>query len=82
MQLAFGAVQTVTFTLTPRALSAWDEEGHKWALVEGTFGVFVGSSSRDIRLTSTLVLKKRSAAKQQKEGQHEKKKKNAEAAPA
>lgn len=66
VQLAVGAVQTVVFTLTPRALSVWDEVGHKWALVEGTFGVFVGSSSRDIRLTSTLVLKKRPAAKQQK----------------
>jgi beta-glucosidase len=44
------------FTLTRRDLSIWDTAAQKWKLVGGDVKVFVGSSSRDIRLNGTLSL--------------------------
>lgn len=38
------------FMLTQQDLSAWDVGKHDWKVVRGTFDVFVGASSRDIRL--------------------------------
>ena len=48
--LAPGETQTVTFTLAPRALSYYDIHRHDWASTPGTHRIFIGSSSRDIRL--------------------------------
>jgi len=49
-----GQAATVTFNLRPRSFSIWDVNLHAWAVQHGTFGVFVGSSSRDIRLKGTV----------------------------
>lgn len=38
-----------TFELTRRDLSYWDVQEQKWIIPSGTFTVYVGSSSRDIR---------------------------------
>ena len=54
--LAAGASAAVSFDLTDRSFSIWDVGAHGWAVVNGTFGVFVGASSEDIRLTGTLVV--------------------------
>jgi beta-glucosidase len=55
--LAAGAARTVNFSaLTDRDLSIWDANTHKWVLQTGTFNVFVGASSQDIRLKSTLTV--------------------------
>ena len=54
VQLAPGESKTVTFALAPRDLSVWDAAAHGWAVAKGSFGVMVGSGSRDIRLTGTL----------------------------
>jgi hypothetical protein len=42
--------------LTPRNLSIWDIGHAAWTVVDGTFGVMVGSSSRNRRLVATLTV--------------------------
>ena len=54
--LAAGATATVTFALEDRAFSIWDVELHAWHKVLGSFGVSVGASSRDVRLTGSTTL--------------------------
>jgi len=56
VQLPAGQTQTITFTLTNADVSIWNVARHNWAVVTGSFGVFVGSSSRDIRLKGTLTV--------------------------
>lgn len=46
--------ETVHFELTKRDLSVWDVVSQSWVIQEGEYKVFVGASSRDIRLTGTL----------------------------
>ena len=53
--LASGESATIKLELKPRDMSIWDTESHNWALVNGEFGVLVGSSSRDIRLSTTFI---------------------------
>ena len=54
--LAPGAQQRVTFPLDDRSVSIWDVRNHSWNVVQGSFGVLVGSSSRDIRLVGSLTV--------------------------
>lgn len=57
--LAPGAEQAVRFELSERDLSIWDEgvgDSGAWRLVLGTFGVLVGTSSRDLPLEGELVV--------------------------
>jgi len=49
-----GQNATAEFKLTRRDLSIWDVEAQKWALQEGTYNVWVGASSRDLRLNGTF----------------------------
>ena len=46
----------MTMRLTPRDFSIWSVEKHAWTVVSGTFGVAVGSSSRDHRLRTKVVV--------------------------
>ncbi|TAQ89066.1 hypothetical protein B7494_g2649 [Chlorociboria aeruginascens] len=54
ISLASGVSGTVTFNLRRKDLSYWDVASQTWILPAGTFNVYVGSSSRDIRLTGTI----------------------------
>jgi beta-glucosidase len=45
-----GQTAHVQFTVDARAVSYWDIATHAWTILPGTIHVFVGSSSRDIRL--------------------------------
>lgn len=47
--------QKITFTLTVDDFQIWDVNSHSWRNIAGTFSVFIGASSRDIRLTATIV---------------------------
>jgi len=51
-----GSKVHVTFNVTQRDISIWDEAVHSWAPQKGTFGVRIGASSRNILLTGTLDL--------------------------
>ncbi len=55
VQLAPGQARTVTLVLDRRAFEYYDEAGKKWALVPGSYGLRVGSSSRDLRLTGAVA---------------------------
>jgi beta-glucosidase len=46
----------VTLTLGARAFAFWHEAARNWVVEGGEFGVRVGASSRDIRLTGTVTL--------------------------
>jgi len=52
-----GETKTVNFTLPASELAFWDVSSHSWHLEEGYFGVMVGSSSADIRLTTSLYVR-------------------------
>jgi beta-glucosidase len=54
--LAPGESATITLALTEREFSFWDVDTHAWVVAKGTHKVGVGASSRDIRLTSTIVV--------------------------
>lgn len=54
VSLAAGASSTVTFDIRRKDLSYWDVGSQAWKVPAGTFNVFVGASSRDIRLTGTF----------------------------
>lgn len=50
VELAPGASQEVTIEIDPRSLSYWDTATHAWVTPAGTVPIYVGSSSRDVRL--------------------------------
>lgn len=54
--LAPGASETVTFSLSARDVSAWDESAEDWLVVTGTYTVYVGTSSCDFRQSITFVV--------------------------
>ncbi|KAI2675677.1 CAZyme family GH3 [Penicillium roqueforti] len=49
LNLQPGEPGTATFELTRRDLSYWEVQTQKWVVPSGTFIVYVGTSSRDIR---------------------------------
>lgn len=51
-----GQPGTATFELTRRDLSYWDTPTQKWVVPTGTFRVYVGGSSRDIRQQGTFIV--------------------------
>jgi beta-glucosidase len=51
-----GETEEVTVTLDRRSLSYWDSATHRWTMPSGRVAIFVGASSRDIRLTGAATL--------------------------
>ncbi|KAL4912659.1 glycoside hydrolase superfamily [Aspergillus aurantiobrunneus] len=56
LSLVPGESGTAIFELTRRDISYWDVAQQKWIVPAGTFQVYVGSSSRDIRLTGSFTV--------------------------
>ena len=56
VDLAPGETAEIRLPVTLRDLSFYDETNDDWKLEKGEFTVFVGSSSRDIRLTTSLQI--------------------------
>ena len=54
--LAPGEAQTLTLHIDPRAWSYWSVVINNWAIAPGRRSVFVGSSSRDIRLKAETTV--------------------------
>jgi len=54
VNLAPGANQMVTFTLSDKSLSIWDVGSHSWKMQTGTFTVYVGTSSQDLPLKQII----------------------------
>jgi beta-glucosidase len=55
VRLEPGATTRVTVALNPKALAHWDVATHAWVVSPGQVPVYVGSSSRDIRLSGTIT---------------------------
>ncbi|KAJ4348848.1 uncharacterized protein N0V89_010227 [Didymosphaeria variabile] len=51
-----GKTEAVEFQLTRRDLSIWDVVAQQWKLQKGEYGVWVGASSRDLRLNGTFTI--------------------------
>lgn len=54
--LSAGESAKVAFELTRRDFSVWDVVTQGWLVQEGDYAVYVGASSRDIRLTGTITV--------------------------
>lgn len=52
--LKAGEEKTVEFRLDRRAFAYWDETEHRWRVDSGKFGVLIGASSEDIRLSEEI----------------------------
>jgi len=57
VELDAGETTHMILTLDARALSYWDATTHGWKVAPGAYTVWVGSSSRDLRLTQTFDVK-------------------------
>ena len=56
LPLEKGASGTATFPLRRKDLSYWDVGKQQWVVPTGEFKIYVGSSSRDIRLTDKITV--------------------------
>ncbi|MBN2980388.1 MULTISPECIES: beta-glucosidase [Cohnella] len=56
VELQPGKQQRVEIELDPKALSYWDEQADRWVMLEGEVPVYIGSSSADIRLETSVVV--------------------------
>jgi beta-glucosidase len=51
-----GEVADVAFELTPRDVSVWDVEAHRFEVARGEFTAYVGASSCDVRLSGKATV--------------------------
>ncbi|KAF2096300.1 beta-D-glucoside glucohydrolase [Rhizodiscina lignyota] len=56
LQLRPGQTGTATYELRKKDLSYWDVASQKWVVPKGTFKVYIGASSRNIKLTGSLTV--------------------------
>jgi beta-glucosidase len=56
LKLDAGKSGTATFKLRRRDLSYWDSGRQTWVVPTGDFTVWVGASSRDVRLTGKITV--------------------------
>ncbi|KAK5651389.1 hypothetical protein OQA88_12546 [Cercophora sp. LCS_1] len=56
LELDKGEKKEAVFELTRRDLSVWDVVAQQWRLRRGEYGVWVGASSRDLRLSESLSI--------------------------
>lgn len=54
IELAPGESKVIVFTLDKRAFSFYNDKTHDWFVESGDFEIMIGSSSRDIKLSSSI----------------------------
>ncbi|WP_114778544.1 beta-glucosidase [Botryobacter ruber] len=59
-----GESKNVGFWVQPQDLAFWDVKTHNWKAEPGEFEIAIGSSSKDIRLTTGFKLEQKLAAKE------------------
>ncbi|PYI24972.1 putative beta-glucosidase D [Aspergillus indologenus CBS 114.80] len=57
VELRAGQEAIVTFNLRRRDISYWDVAAQQWLVASGKYHVYVGASSRDLRLTGAFSLR-------------------------
>ncbi|PYH83901.1 putative beta-glucosidase D [Aspergillus uvarum CBS 121591] len=57
VELRAGQEAIVTFNLRRRDISYWDVTAQQWLVASGKYQVYVGASSRDLRLTGAFSLR-------------------------
>ncbi|MFW9921957.1 MAG: glycoside hydrolase family 3 C-terminal domain-containing protein [Candidatus Thorarchaeota archaeon] len=58
IKLQSGETKTVSMKISEDDLKFYDVKSHNWIAEEGEFNIYIGSSSRDIRFTEKITLKK------------------------
>lgn len=58
LALAPGQTETAQFELTKRDFAVWDVTLQQWVVQPGEYSVYVGASSRDIRLRGKIIVSK------------------------
>ena len=56
ISLNVGESTTVEFDLLRKDLSYWDVVSQNWIVANGTYGVYAGSSSRDLKVQQTVSM--------------------------
>ena len=56
VQVPLGGQTRVHIPFTEHTFRVWDSVKHEWTVVKGTYTIYIGRSSRDIRLKQTFVL--------------------------
>lgn len=64
VRLQPGESSHAQFNLDARSFSYWDVHSHEWQVAFGTYKIMVGSSSRDIRLETTVEVRGTAIARQ------------------
>lgn len=63
VSLAPGSSAHVSFTLTPQALEYWDTDANAWSIANGTYHVWIGSSSASLPLEASLQVESTTGAR-------------------
>ncbi|GAA4602749.1 hypothetical protein GCM10023195_08720 [Actinoallomurus liliacearum] len=58
VQLNAGQTKKVTLTLDSNDLRIWDDKAHAWTVLDGEYPVYVGESSADTPLTTSVTVRR------------------------
>ena len=56
LRLEAGQVCSAQMHLTKYAVSSWSESSEKWVVENGSYTIFVGTSSQELPLKATLTI--------------------------
>jgi beta-glucosidase len=59
INLKVGEMCDITFPISERDLSIWNEKEDVWEIIEGQYTIMIGSSSKDIRFEKSFIVERR-----------------------